>query len=106
MVEGFGTVMSNPRKGWPTMDDFQHTRVFLDNDLITQVEDLIQENKICLIKGAEGRGKTVLARTVGLNKYNGKWRVYFIDAKEIRRDNISNECSAIKDLGKNKKTLG
>lgn len=105
MVEGFGTVINNPRKGWPTIDDFQHTRVFLDNDLITQIEDLIQENKICLIKGAEGRGKTVLARTVGLNKYTGKWGVYFIDAKEIRCDNISNECSAIENLGKNKKTL-
>ena len=105
MVEGFGTVINNPRKGWPTIDDFQNTRVFLDNDLITKIENLIENNKICLIKGAEGRGKTVLTRTIGLNKYNENWRVYFIDAKEIRWDTINNECNAIEGLGKDKKTL-
>ena len=69
------------------------------------MESLIQKNNVCLIRGAEGRGKTVLARTVAFKKYIDGWKIYFIDAKELEFDIINKECNAIENLGKNKKTL-
>lgn len=105
MVESFIKTMENPRQGWPILDDFQQHRVFFDEKLIAEVESLIQKNNVCLIRGAEGRGKTVLARTVAYNKYIDGWKVYFIDAKELKFDIINKECNAIENFGKNEKTL-
>ena len=53
-------------RGWPRVEDLKsrHSRVYVDHDLVAVVRDVLLKNRICVIRGAEGRGKTVLARTV------------------------------------------
>ncbi|RKY84653.1 hypothetical protein DRQ11_11255 [candidate division KSB1 bacterium] len=96
-------VMTDPHKGWPTFDDLKE--VLLDEKLIKKVEGLLQSNRRCLIRGAEGRGKTVLARLIGVNKFKENWKVYFIDIGELREEDIDNICRQVEALGKEKKTL-
>lgn len=87
------------KKDWPTLDDFTQQRVFLDHTLIEKVESLIQSNRICLIRGAEGRGKTVIARVIGFDKDKKGWKVYVIDVSAIRKEEIQYRLNNIKDLG-------
>lgn len=94
----------NIREGGPTLNDLEKGRVFLDKNRIERVENLLQKNRICLIRGAEGRGKTVLARVIGFNKYNQRWKVYFIDVSEMTDKEVQLCCFNIEKLGV-KKTL-
>ncbi|MBE9593272.1 MAG: hypothetical protein IMF19_07305, partial [Proteobacteria bacterium] len=89
MIESFETVMKDPSKGWPTFDDFEHGRVFIDDNLVKRVEDLLKKHRRCLIRGAEGRGKTVLARVVANNRpVDEKERISFYDLRESRNEHI------------------
>lgn len=89
MIESFDVVMNDPSKGWPTFDDFKHERVFIDKNLVESVEDLLKEHWPCLIRGAEGRGKTVLARVVANNRpVEEKGRIWFFDVRESRNERI------------------
>lgn len=99
MIESFEAVMNKPHKGWPTLDDFQHKRVFIHNEIIKRVEDLIQKHRRCLIRGAEGRGKTVLARVVGFCKYKEKWKIRFIDVRQTRWEHVDGICETINGIG-------
>ncbi|MBF0555179.1 MAG: hypothetical protein HQK96_11600 [Nitrospirae bacterium] len=93
----------NQGKGWPTEKELENDWVYQNNEYIEKIEDLLRENKICLIMGAEGRGKTVLARLVGyrIMKYklfrNGfikaKWDIFVIDMSEI--NDIEEICGYI-----------
>ena len=67
MPSSFESLEEALKKDWPTLDDFKKDRVFLDKELIEKVESLLQKNRIGLLRGAEGRGKTVIARTIGFN---------------------------------------
>jgi len=95
-------VMKESRKGWPTFDDLEKGEVLLDTGLIKKVEGLLQSNRRCLIRGAEGRGKTVLARVIGFNKFKENWKVYFIDIRELRKEDISSICRQIEAIGEQK----
>ena len=89
MIESFDIVMNDPDKGWPTLDDFKNKRVFIDNNLVKSVEDLLARHQCCLIRGAEGRGKTVLARVVANNRpIEDKGRIWFFDVKECINERI------------------
>ena len=90
-------------KGWPTFDEFEKEHVFLDNDLIEKAEKLLHDHKRCLIRGAEGRGKTVLARIIAYNKYK-KWKIRFIDVSRIKEEYIEYIHNQIKQVDE-KKTL-
>jgi hypothetical protein len=74
----------------------------LDNVATKEVDDLLQKHRRCLIRGAEGRGKTVLARVVGFNKYKEKWKIRFFDVREVRSENIAGICNYIKEIGDKK----
>jgi SpoVK/Ycf46/Vps4 family AAA+-type ATPase len=90
MIESFDTVMKDPSKGWPTFDDFKHGHVYIDDNLVERVEELIKKHRRCLIRGAEGRGKTVLARVVANNRpVEEKERISFYDLRESRNEHIS-----------------
>ncbi|MBN1763521.1 MAG: hypothetical protein JW878_10710 [Methanomicrobia archaeon] len=100
-IESFGRMMEDPHKGWPTFGDIQEGRVFTDENIVNDVENKLQEYRYCLIRGAEGRGKTVLARIVGDNKDREGWNVIFIDVRGVRREHITGICDFyIKPEGK------
>ena len=89
MIESFDKVMKDPSKGWPTFDDFKHGRVFIEGNLVKRVEVLLNEHRCCLIRGAEGRGKTVLVRVVANNRpIEEKERISFFDVRESRNEPI------------------
>ena len=101
MIESIENVMS---KGYPTLNDLENEHIFLDNDLIEKVENLLHDHKCCLIRGAEGRGKTVLARIVAHNKYNEKWKIRFVDISQNKEEDSDFIHRQIKRIDK-KKTL-
>ncbi len=88
--------MNDPSKGWPTLDNLEQKHVFLDDILIRKVEDMLHEHKHCLIRGAEGRGKTVIARIVAYNKYKEKWKIRFIDISRIKEEHVDYVCMQVK----------
>jgi hypothetical protein len=89
MIESFDAVMKDSSKGWPTFDDFKQGRVFIDDNLVKRVEDLLKEHRRCLIRGAEGRGKTVLARVVANNRpLEEKEGISFYDLRESKNERI------------------
>ncbi len=94
----------NITKEWPTLDDLKQGKVFFDKERIERVESLIQKSRVCLIRGAEGRGKTVLARVIGFNKYKQRWKVYFIDVSEMSSEEIQPCCANIEEFS-GEKTL-
>lgn len=96
--------LENLTKKWPAFTDLNQGKVFLENRLIDNMEKIIQENKICLIRGAEGRGKTVLVRMFGFIKYSQGWKIYFIDVSEINEVEIQHCCVNIEEFS-GKKTL-
>ncbi|MDP3112316.1 MAG: hypothetical protein Q8M71_09465 [Thermodesulfovibrionales bacterium] len=89
----------NIKEGGPTLNDLENGRVFLDKNRIERVENLLQRNRICIIRGAEGRGKTVLARVIGFNKYKQGWKVYFIDVSEMTEEEVQLCCFNFEELG-------
>ena len=89
----------NIKEGGHTLNDLEKGRVFLDKNRIEKVENLLQRNRICLIRGAEGRGKTVLARVIGFNRYKQGWKVYFIDVSEMTDEEVQSCCFNIVTLG-------
>jgi hypothetical protein len=109
MIESFDIVMNDPDKGWPTLDDFKNKRVFIDKNLVKSVEDLLARHPCCLIRGAEGRGKTVLARVVANNRLlEDKGRIWFFDVKECideRIDEIYNQFKYAVEASKEKKLI-
>lgn len=93
------------KRGFPSLNDLTQRRVFFDENLIQTIENLTQKNRICLIRGAEGRGKTVIARVIGFRKkYIQNWKVYVIDVSNMGKEDLQPRLDNIKDLG-TKKTL-
>ncbi|MGB3458730.1 MAG: hypothetical protein WBB08_05430 [Halobacteriota archaeon] len=93
--KSFDGVMNNIHEGWPTFDDFKQESVFFDKENVKIVDGLLKKYRRCLIRGAEGRGKTVLSRVVGFNYYKDKWKIRFIDIREVRKENIDGICRYI-----------
>ena len=96
---------SSDAEGWPTLDEIKQRRVFIDNNLINKVEDIFRKNNHCLIRGAEGRGKTVLARVIAYNKERQDWKIRFIDVREISEDRVTYICRQIEHAAMGKKVL-
>jgi Cdc6-like AAA superfamily ATPase len=68
-IRGYTSVMIDPDAEWPTQDDIDKHRLVRDDGLITSVNELMSLYRRCVIMGAEGRGKTVLARFVAREKH-------------------------------------
>ena len=92
-------------EGWPILADLRGRHVFINNELIKKVEGTLQKYKRCLIRGAEGRGKTVLARVVAYNKYNKDWDIWFVDVREAIEERSSNIFQQINYVVEGEKTL-
>jgi ABC-type molybdenum transport system ATPase subunit/photorepair protein PhrA len=100
MIESFDTVMKDPSKGWPTFDDFKHGRVYINDNLVERVEKLLKKHQRCLIRGAEGRGKTVLARVVANNRpVEEKERISFYDLRKSENERIGQILSQFEAAG-------
>src|SRR3989339_513799 len=94
-IKSLNVILRNPRKGWPTFDALNNGWVHIDSEHIEKIEKLIDKNRICIIRGAEGRGKTVLARLFGFKRRKEKnWDVFVIEAPESK-GNIDSICSTI-----------
>ncbi len=116
-IISFETLTKDPNEGGPTLDDLEQGRVFIDKEPIKNVENLLQKHSRCLIRGAEGRGKTVLARVIAYNKYKDKWVtrysikyeeewiIRFIDVREIREENINNIYAQLEHAVNDERTL-
>ena len=90
-IKRFEEALKDP-KTWPTLEDLNDNRVFRDAASIASAERLIKDHRICLIRGAEGRGKTVLCRLVA-NEFHGRgWRVWMLDAQSVE---AATDASAI-----------
>lgn len=97
--KSFENIMQNCAEGWPVFDDFKNKRVFFDIESIEVVESLLGAHRRVVIRGAEGRGKTVMARVVGFRKHNNNWKVRFVDASQIREYEIGILCDQIRNRG-------
>ena len=70
---------------WPRVEDLddRNSRVFIDEEQVARVSSLLRQHEVCLLRGAEGRGKTVLARTVSRRFLDQKWDVYILDFARV-----------------------
>ena len=101
-IKSLNVILRNPRKGWPTFDALDNNWVHLDTEHIEKIEKLINKNRICIIRGAEGRGKTVLARLFGFKRRKEKnWDVFVIEVTESKSD-IDSICNTICSIEDNK----
>jgi len=101
-IKSLNIILRDPRKGWPNLDALNNRWVHLDAELIGKIEKLIDKNRICIIRGAEGRGKTVLARLIGFKmQKERKWDVFVIEAPESK-NNIDSICKTIGSIEDNK----
>lgn len=101
-IKSLNVILQNPRKGWPTFDALKNKWVYPEAEHINKIEKLMDEKRICLIRGAEGRGKTVLARLVGFKRQEEKgWYVFVIDVPESKSD-IDSICNTICSIEDNK----
>lgn len=69
-------------KGWPTKKALKEGQVFIDEDVLQEIKQLLEEKRLLLVIGAEGRGKTVLAKTIVYRKVSSRkpnWRVWYCD---------------------------
>lgn len=103
-LEDYKKVINDSSK-WPTEEDLKQEIVFLDDELIKKTEDVLHKSNRCLIKGAEGRGKTVLTRIVAYIRHNEKWEIWFLDISQIKEENIHYVYKQIEFASRNEKTL-
>ncbi|MBI2472580.1 MAG: hypothetical protein HYV59_15305 [Planctomycetes bacterium] len=103
-IKSLNVILQDPRKGWPTLDAIGKGWVHHDSELIKKIEELLDKNRICIIRSAEGRGKTVLARLVGFERQEKNWDVFIIEASESK-NNIESICNTICHVGDKKRTL-
>jgi SpoVK/Ycf46/Vps4 family AAA+-type ATPase len=73
---------------WPILKDLESGRtseVYVDETKLSQIDYILSDcgKRRVLLKGAEGRGKTVLSRLLAHKKYKGNWNIYFIDVREL-----------------------
>lgn len=106
MLLSYETVMIHSPRGWPSLADIKLGRVFMDEQLVRQVESLLatKANR-CVIRGPEGRGKTVLARLVATRRYFAGWVVRIVRVPEVGEDRITEFISQATEATKHEKVL-
>lgn len=67
---------------WPTWEDLKDDRVAIPGSLVEDAEQRLDRYRCCILDGAEGRGKTSLARYVGYRAAKENKPVYHIDAAD------------------------
>jgi hypothetical protein len=83
LIKPFERALNDP-KTWPTLEDLRTLRVFRDEARIISAEKLIKQHRVCVIRGAEGRGKTVLCRLIANEFKNQDWKVWMLDAQSVQ----------------------
>lgn len=81
--------------GWPILKDLKSgkkSEVYFDEETLTSLDEILTSShkKRILLKGASGRGKTVLSRLLAYNKHKDNWDVYFIDIRETEFLDLGN----------------
>lgn len=71
---------------WPTKEDLAPDRIHIDQKAYSDIHFLLQNYRLCLLEGAERRGKTTLARFVG-SSYADDWYVAQVDVTRVEDTN-------------------
>jgi archaellum biogenesis ATPase FlaH len=69
-------------KEWPSWDELRKGDVYAGGSIrnaLREIEINLRRNRLCLIRGSEGRGKTALARKVGYDLTKDGWEVWHLD---------------------------
>ena len=83
LLKSFEQALTDP-KTWPTLEDLRTSRVFRDEATINLAKALIARHRVCVIRGAEGRGKTVLCRLTANEFKNHGWKICMLDAPSVQ----------------------
>lgn len=104
-IRDFWNVLLDEYSEYPTFNDLKSKNVFIDTDCVEQIEKILNEKHICLLQGAEGRGKTVVSKIIGYKaKSKKKYDVWLINVPDVTDDRYSSVCNTIASIG-NHKTL-
>jgi adenylate kinase family enzyme len=66
-------------KKWPTLNDLEKGAVFIPETVFDELLSSLEEGRRVLVVGAQGRGKSTLAKAVGFQLLKAGERVYTID---------------------------
>lgn len=78
------------RDDWPKRNDLYPDKIYINKTDIVDTQTLLNDQRYCLVEGAERRGKTTLARYIGL-QYSKDWHVFRIDMSQVKDENDINE---------------
>lgn len=93
-------------EGWPQERDLDSNQIFIEKELVDEIESHWEQQPACLIVGEEGRGKTVLARYIGYKYLKEKQcEVWHVDLGEEEGQKPDTVLYNIKDFGKKKSVL-
>lgn len=70
------------RGDWPLWADFEIDKVGIPQLLVQEIDARLQQRRCCVLEGAEGRGKTSLARYIGYRAARDGKAVYHVDAAD------------------------
>ncbi len=102
--EDFGKVL-NERRVWPWKEHFQQQKVFVTEPHYSQILGFLEAKRCCLIEGAAGYGKTILALLVGREYYYTRNLVVIqIDTPKIPPDKEAIAIARVEVMG-NTETL-
>lgn len=88
---------------WPTLNDIEsgeESEIYIDEAKLSEIDQILTNPLIrrILLKGAGGRGKTVLSRLVAYKKNKLDWKLYFIDVRELVISDIEEVTRHIEKL--------
>lgn len=92
---------------WPILQDIEsgeESEVYIDEAKLLEIDQILTNSQIrrILLKGAGGRGKTVLNRLVAYRKNKINWDIFFIDVRELALSDIKELTLYLEDILKNK----
>jgi len=91
---------------WPILKDLRSgkkSEVYIDEETIAAIDQILTapNSRRILLRGAGGRGKTVLSRLLAYRKHNDDWGVYFIDMREIETPDLQGLIDQLHSIAKN-----
>lgn len=105
LLKHIETLLNDAEEGWPLLSDFKKGNVFFDTSHIDKVASLLESNKKCVIRGHEGRGKTVLSRIMGHNSSTAGNHVFFVDVSDEPEGTVKGTLSAIRKIAEKNSPL-
>ena len=104
LFRAFENVLADPAAGWPTAREFERHEVYIEEALVQRAEGLLNHHHFCLIRGPEGRGKTVLARTLAF-RWPQRDEVFVLDLAYVQSDQAQQILLLLDRLAQRKHAL-